>query len=308
MARTVVALVVAALVSTGAAGQLTGAGPVPERITAEELAGRLVAAKRIAEEAASAPAPSRMDDVRAAVGLPLVVIFAEGDELPVAADGFLASLAGDRARDFRAAAAHLDALAGSLRLSVAAAPPDRARVRADLVTVYRGLSPHPGIRDRILRTLGRWLRSFLDHLGSFQGAQSVVAWLVVVALLIAALWLVSRLNLVPDRRGSAAAARAERIDWRRVAREALARGDEPEAARAHYRALLEALAARRAVPDSPSLTAGECRSAVAAALPDLSQVVSRATGIFERVAYGRQALRPGDLEAMRNAEQSARAA
>ncbi|MCW3037952.1 MAG: hypothetical protein JWM17_3264, partial [Actinobacteria bacterium] len=104
------------------------------------------------------------------------------------------------------------------------------------------------------------------------------------------------------------AARQGRTDWDRVAREAMARGDLAEAVRARYGALLASLAGRGIVPDTPSLTAGECRRAVAGGLAGVYPVVAKATTIFESVMYGAAEATAGDVDTLAAAERSVKAA
>ncbi len=184
----------------------------------------------------------------------------------------------------------------------AAAPPDRAQVRASLMRAYVGVSANAGWLERTRRAIISALKRFLERIFSYAGFGSIVAWVVVGTLLVSGVWALSR-AFVPARRVRLRNAdRPEEVDWRRLSVEALARGDAPEAVRAHYRLLLHALAREGILRESPSLTAGECRRSVGVERPSLVPAVSRATGVFERVAYGEQELRPGDIEAMQNAE------
>ena len=247
-----------------------------------------------------------MDAVRDALGLPSVVVFPEGDEMIVASDEMLASLAGRRGIDFELAARRLEAMHAAFERARGALPPDRAEVAAALERAYAGVSSRPGLLQRIRRWIGGALESFLERLFSTGGFGTFVAWAVVAALLLAGVWGLTR-AVVPERRVRKGAARKpEAVDWRRLSAEALARGDTPEAVRAHYQLLLQALASKGIVRDSPTLTAGECRSSVEGARPSLVPAVDRATGVFERVAYGEQNLLPGDLEAMQRAEEEVR--
>lgn len=282
---------------------------VPPTLSAEAFGQRLFDAERAASDAAALPSPEAMRSVRAIVGLPVRVSFGNGDVLVITEDPFLDALRGATGSDFRAVAEHLAALRDELESAAASVPPDREGARAALVGAYRGVSAQLGWRERIMQAVTDWFRGVLERLTNFSGAGSAIAWVVVAAVLALVIWLLTRLRLVPGRAIREAREReAAAIDWHRVARDALARGDEPEAVRAHYRALLAALARRGVVPDTPSLTAGECRLSVGRFLPGAYSDVARATGIFERVAYGRRALAAGDLDAMRRAEEAARAA
>jgi hypothetical protein len=58
----------------------------------------------------------------------------------------------------------------------------------------------------------------------------------------------------------------------------------------------------------PSLTAGECRRAVAGGLPGVYPAVAKATTIFESVMYGRAEATAGGVDTLAAAERSVRAA
>jgi hypothetical protein len=296
--RKIALLVVAVLLAAPAAHA------APARVSADEFATRLSNAERLAVIGASAPSPAAMDAVRDALALPSAVEFAEGDVIVVGLDDFLANLTGRHASHFDRAAQHIDAMRVALERARTAAPPDRAQVRAALARAYVGVSAKPGVIQRIRRAIGSAITSFLERLLSNAGLGTFFAWAIVAVLLAAGIWGLSRLA-VPERRvRKRAAIEEENVDWRQRALEALARGDEPEAVRARYRLLLKALASRGIVRDSPSLTAGETRRSVRRSeRPTLVPPVDEATAVFERVAYGEQQLRPGDLEAMQRAEE-----
>jgi hypothetical protein len=72
--------------------------------------------------------------------------------------------------------------------------------------------------------------------------------------------------------------------------------------------MVAALAARGLTTDSPSLTAGECRAAVARLRPGLYPLVAEATGTYERVAYGMAPADRNAVETLREAALQARSA
>jgi len=296
--RRIALLVVAALLATPAAIA------APARISANEFAARLSTAERLALIGKAAPSTAAMEAVREALALPITVEFPEGDVIVVALDDFLASLTGRHASHFDRAAQHIDAMRVAFQRARTAAPPDRAHVRAVLARAYVGVSAKPGVIQRIRRAISSAIASFLERLLSNTGLGTFAAWAIVAVLLVAGIWGLTRLA-VPERRvGKRASIEEEVVDWRQRALEALARGDEPEAVRARYRLLLQALASRGIVRDSPSLTAGETRRSVRRSeRPTLVPPVDEATAVFERVAYGEQPLRPGDLETMQRAEE-----
>lgn len=257
-----------------------------------------------------------MESVRRAAGLPARVTLGRG-AVVVPADPVLARLEGVAASDFRTAAVRLKALEARAREAAAAAEGNPERLAGALARAYRGIdSGDPSWWERLqlaaARVVAEVVRLLLGLL-SDSGAGRVAGWVAPAAigagLLLLAWRVAARLGVVPERRLAGAPGEAEKaVDWRALAEEALARGDLREAVRATYRALLSDLAERGIVTDAPSLTAGECRAAVARARPALHPAVTDATAAFERVAYGRREPRPEDLEAVRRAESAARAA
>lgn len=287
---------------------IPAAHAAPPRVSADEFAARLLGAERLAETGASDPTPEAMDAVVDALGLPVTVMFAEGDSMPVMRDPYFSGLSGTHKSHFERAAQHIGAMRVAFERARTATPPDRAAVRSALRRAYVGVSAKPGLIQRIRRAIASAVQSFLEKLFSSGGVGAFFAWAIVAALLAAGLWGLTRLAVPQRRVRKRAPLREEDIDWRRLAEEALARGDHPEAVRARYRLLLQALAAQGILRDSPSLTAGECRRSVRRSdRPTLVPPVDEATAVFERVAYGEQPLRPGELEAMERAEEAVRA-
>lgn len=284
------------------------AAPIP----LEEHVRRLDRATALAISGAADPSPAAMEAVRAQAALPAEVVL--GDRVvAIPADPILDSLGGRIPAEFDLAALRLQALAEAARAAVAVSPPDPDRIRAALREAYRGIQARPSWLQRLGRAAQELLRAVfgrvLDSLAGFRGAASLVSWAVVLGLIALAVVLLMRVRLVPEREVRAALVDAgEGVDWGRRAEEALARGDLEEAARALFRALVRTLAERGVVRDTPSLTAGECRSAVEAGLPELFPDVARASAVFERAAYGGLRPRPEELEAIRRAERAARAA
>ncbi|MGH2725615.1 MAG: DUF4129 domain-containing protein, partial [Actinomycetota bacterium] len=181
-------------------------------------------------------------------------------------------------------------------------PIDRSRLEGALEAGYRDIRGDPSWFEQARRFLGRALTEFSEHLSGINGAGSVIAWLVVAALVVGIFLLLRRLSIVPERRRARPAAAAKPpVDWARIAEEALARGDIVGAIRARFRVLIGALSERGVVVDEPSLTAGECRRAVRSAMPGAYLAVSRATEVFELAAYAHAALKATDVDALREA-------
>ena len=285
----------------------------PAAIGASEFVARLDNARRLAEADAAQPAASKMQAVRAAVGLPLDVEVA-GGTVHVPTDGVLDGLSGTTAEDFRNAGDHLAAMEDAAKAAVSARPPDAERMAAALREALRGIRTEPSFFERIRHDIWVLLVSLWQRITRAVNRVPLPHGLLVLIaagiLAGVAVTLIRRLGyVVPERKAArAAAARQAKTDWDRLAREAMARGDLAEAVRARYGALLAALAGRGVVPDAPSLTAGECRRAVAGGLPDVYPAVAKATTIFEAVIYGRAEATAGGIDTLAAAERSVRAA
>jgi HAMP domain-containing protein len=277
-------------------------------ISPEELLDRLRAAAALAEEGVADPSPARMREVEEAMGLPTVVRV-DGVDVAVPPDPIVTTLTGAQAEDFLRAADRVGALRDSLERATSAAPVDADDIEAALTEAYRGvLQVDPGLIERIRRAIGELIQGLLERLFSFQGAGTIVAWVVLVGLGIFAVWLIRRLRLVPEASTEVAGGRtdAPRVDWIARAEEAVRAGDLHLAVHAFYRGLLSALSGRGLLIDAPGLTAGECRSTVRAVRPELFDAVADATGAFEQIAYGGAAPEPDDVDTLRRAVALAR--
>jgi hypothetical protein len=304
----VVAVACAALIAAPATGR---AGPAA--ITANDFVARLDTARRLAEADAAQPAAPKMQAVREALGLPVDVDLA-GATVHVPADGLLDGLRGNIAEEFRTADDHLAAMEDAARAAVQARPPDGARMATALLEALRGIRTEPSFFDRIRHdiwvfvvSLWQSLTRAVDRVPLPRGLLALIAAGIVAVV---AVVLIRRIGyVVPERKAAAAGAgRRGKTDWERLARQAMARGDLVEAVRARYAALLAALAGRGIVPDTPSLTAGECRRAVAGGLTNAYPAVAKATTIFESVMYGRAEATAGDVDTLAAAERSVKAA
>ncbi len=290
-------------------GVLAHAG-AQSSISPAELRGRLASARSLAESAIATPSTAQMQEVQDTVGLPVVVRLG-GVGTTIGPDPVLEELTGEDADDFRRAADRLEALGASLERAIAADPIDREGVETALASAYRGsLQVNPGFIERIRRAVAELIGNLLSRLFSFQGAGTFVAWAVLVALVVLAVWLVRRLRFVPETIMDAKdpGSRAPRIDWIARAEDAFRAGDLHGAIHAFYRGLVSALSGRGLLIDAPALTAGECRTTVRALRPDLFQAVADATGAFEQVAYGGAVPGPEDVETLRKAVALARSA
>jgi hypothetical protein len=316
----VAAVVACAAVATapaiGVGATLVSGGVVPPRgasIGGSEFVARLDAARRLAEADAAQPSTQKMQAVRTVLRLPLDVDL-PGGTIHVPVDDILASLRGTTSDDFRNADDHLAAMEDAAKAALTAQPPDPARMATALHDSFVGIRTQPSLFERIRHDIWVFVVSLwqrvtraADHLPVPHG---LLIPLAVAILAVVVVVLVRRLGyVVPERKAAAAAAaKHKKTDWDRLAREALARGDLVEALRARYGALLAALAARGIVPDTPSLTAGEARRAVAGGLPDVYPSVAKATTIFESVMYGRAEATAGGVDTLAAAEKSVKAA
>jgi hypothetical protein len=278
-------------------------------ISPEELLDRLRTAEALADEGAIDPSPERMADVRRALGLP-VMVGMDGTDLSVPVDPVLVGLSGGGAEGFRRAADRIDALRSSLERAIAATSASTEDVGSALSAAYQGvLQVDPGLVERIRRWIAELIQNMLSRLFSFQGAGSVVAWIVVAGLAILAVWLVRRLRLVPETAMEAASGGGvARVDWIARAEDAFRAGDLHAAVHAFYRGLLSALSGRGLLIDAPGLTAGECRSTVREVRPELFEAVADATGTFEEIAYGGAVPGADDVDRLRRAVTLARSA
>jgi hypothetical protein len=296
-----------ALIAAPATGR---AGPAA--ISANDFVARLDTARRLAEADAAQPAPPKMQAVRGALGLPVDVDLA-GGTFHVPSDGFLDGLSGTAAEDFRAAGDHIAAMEDAARAAAQARPPDAARMATALREALSGIRTEPSFFDRVrhdvwvgLVSLWQSITRAVNRIPLPRGLLALIAAGIVSVVVVV---LVRRIGyVVPERKAAAAAPRRGKTDWDRLARQAMARGDLVEAVRARYGALLAALAGRGIVPDRPSLTAGECRRAVAGSLTGAYPAVAKATTIFESVMYGRAEATAGDVETLAAAERSVKAA
>jgi hypothetical protein len=296
-------------VCLAAALTFSGTAEAQARVSAEEFGDRLDRAIELSELGGSSPSAARMQEVRDALGLPVQVVMGEWAVL-LPENPLLEDLPGETTVDFDRARAHLEAIRGSLDAAVARDVPSPESVEESLDRAYRAvIQIRPSLLERIRRAVGEFLAYLFYRLVNFVGPSSVLAWAVVVGLVAAALILLRRARLVPERvlpgRGAGRALETK-VDWHRRAQEALRAGDLSEAIRALYLVLITTLAGRGLLADAPALTAGECRAAVRRNRPSLYPVVARATQSYERVVYGGVRPRREDVDSLLEAEEGAR--
>jgi hypothetical protein len=294
-------------------------------VTAAEFVRRIDDARALAAEAAGTPSPGKMDEVRGRLGLPLVVELGSAQRIDVPGDPVLDALEGKETADFTDAARHLSELSAAVDKALDVPAIDAVGVKDALDRSYAGIRTTPSFSERI----SRWIQDRIDRFTAWIGQRidgapvlwGVIKWLFlgVCALLVVyvTVRLARQVGLVPAGDRTLIGEPVERVDWARAAEEALARGEAREAVRALYRLLVEILTERGLVPNLPSLTPAECRTAVrrhvgrdpgSAPAHDLMAAIDRATSAFERVVYGRTAASAADVEALRAGERAARAA
>ncbi|HET6776168.1 MAG TPA: DUF4129 domain-containing protein [Actinomycetota bacterium] len=288
---------------------LTVTAPRAAPITSADFLERLQEARQLAEAGALNPSPGAMDAVRARLGLPVQLLLPAGT-VRIEAVPFLDRLRGEVPQDFDRAAQHLAAFSASVGSADSTSATDRAAVASALDRAYEGIAT-PGWLQRLGRNvreaLARLLQALVEPLFRYRGFGSLIAWSVVLGVAVIMLLVLRRLgvNLVPERSGSSADPTFVATDWHRLAEQAIRRGDLREAIRALFHALVVTLASRGVIAADPGVTAGECRSAVARAMPALYPSVAEATKAFERVAYGGAPAGQGEVDALRTANREA---
>jgi len=293
-------------------GTLALAGPLvaQTQISPDEFLDRLRRAQELARPGADAPSRERIDDVRAALGLPVEVVI--GDRaIEIPPDPILEGLSGSEAADFDAADDRLSALERSLTdvLVQDARTPDQ--VARALDEAYRGVvAPQPDLLQEVLRIIGEVFEAVVQRIGNvIATAGNALAGIALVFIGAIVVLYLFRARLVPDHvssAGSADGGATGPVDWAARAEDALRAGDLREAVRALYLALLVTLAGRGIVAEAPALTAGEARFAVQRRRPALFPTIARATDAYERVIYGGAVPDERDIDQLREATAQAR--
>lgn len=215
-----------------------------------------------------------------------------------------------RVRWSTAVAVMLTALWGWLLAAPAGAWPasttDPGQVSRTVEQVLRRpafTTARPSWVTRIRQAVQRWFAERLaDLFGS--GVGRTASWVVVGVVVVAALVLVARLaagtRRGAGRDGPAPALHVRRSvhDWLDQARAALAIGDNGEAVRCGYGAVVAALAAGGLVDEIPGRTVGEYRAQLRASAPDRVAAFVRASDVFETVWYAQRAASERDVAAV----------
>jgi hypothetical protein len=168
---------------------------------------------------------------------------------------------------------------------------------------YAGLEP--GWWDRVTEGLRRAVGVIFDGLQG-TGAGSALGWIVLVALLVGAGWLVWRWARTLRGDGAAGLATAEDVGrspaaWLDDAAAHEAAGRWRDAVRCRYRALVARLAEAGRLEEVPGRTAGEYLAAVRADHPAGAEPFAAATAVFEQAWYGAGEVTDDDVAAVRDA-------
>lgn len=150
--------------------------------------------------------------------------------------------------------------------------------------------PRP-LLERILDEVNKRVGDLFDALTS-GGPQSLVAWLIAIAVVVGVAIMATRLVRSVDRdrgRGrsrDAGERRRPAVDWRADAEAHEAKGEWRDAIRCRYRALVADLAARGLVEEVPGRTSGEYRGQVTSSVPPVAPDFASASDLFDRAWYG----------------------
>lgn len=178
-----------------------------------------------------------------------------------------------------------------------AEPPDPDAVRRaadDILSGAEYVEPQPSLADRVLEWVGEGLGRAVEALTG-SGAGGLVGTVVVVALLVAAGWLLARSLRAPGARrpagrGTGALQGTDAPDdpavWAAAAERSAASGDHRGALRCRHQELVAHLVRDRVVPADPARTPAEMGAELAADRPDLAADVVELTQRFEAVWYG----------------------
>lgn len=179
--------------------------------------------------------------------------------------------------------------------------PDAARRAADdILSDPAYAEPQQSVLDRALE----WV---LDRLGSVFGSGAgggpgnLIGWLVVLALVAGAVWLLAKAVRVPsirrrevdDELRYGTETHRDASVWSAEAARRAAAGDHRGALRCRHQALAARLVDRGVVEDVPGRTAGEYRDVARVRRPDVAAEMDTVTAAFDDVWYGSGAVDAG---------------
>jgi hypothetical protein len=189
--------------------------------------------------------------------------------------------------------------------ATAPTPSEARRAAKEIVSRPEFQPPAKTLYQQAMDKVGSWLGNLVDAVVG-GGRGSVIAWLVVVAAIVAVVYLVVRgvqsgRGLGPDPLAPSVDVERRRpaAEWEAAAAAAEAAGNWREGLRCRYRALVARLARRGVVEEVPGRTAGEYRATVRATLPSSASAFGEATDLFEGAWYGGRSTGPAESEAFR---------
>ncbi len=182
--------------------------------------------------------------------------------------------------------------------------PDEARRAAqDILSRAEYREPERSLVDRAVEWVFNRVGDLFDALGG-SGPGSVIGWLVVLALVGGAIWLLVRSLRVPlgSRVAQAPAVQygteshRDASVWLAEAERLAASGDLRGALRCRHQAMIARLIADAVLDDVPGRTAGECRDLIGTRVVSMVETARQVTDTFETVWYGGAAADGADYE------------
>jgi hypothetical protein len=170
-------------------------------------------------------------------------------------------------------------------------PSEQARERADeILRRDEFRPPEKSFLEEAIDWVDETVRSFLNSLVS-GGAGSLIAWVVLGALVIVVALVVTRVVRTMQTVPATAVERQQEVrrsavDWLAEAERLERDGDWKGALRSRYRWLVAELVERDVLRDVPGRTAGEYRVEIREKAPGAAPAFSGASELFERAWYG----------------------
>jgi hypothetical protein len=160
---------------------------------------------------------------------------------------------------------------------------------------------HPEYQQNPFQRLLGWLWRHLESgIGAASGSSwliTLVTMLVAAALVLALVWLVSRVRRDRHERAETAVILEHGVpaaELRRRAERALAEGRHADAVVEGFRAVTARQVERGRLDDQPGATAHEVAARLATAYPDQGGPVGRTADLFDATLYGRHPVTPED--------------
>ena len=195
-----------------------------------------------------------------------------------------------------------DAIAGG---DAGPTDPEAARETArDILSGAEYAEPEPTLVERAFEWVAEQLGSFIGTLTG-GGPGSLIGWIVLLALVAGAAWLIVRSLRVPSVAGAegredvryGTETRWEAALWLAESERLAAAGDLRGALRCRHQALLARMVEEQVVDDTPGRTAAEYRTILSSRLPHVGAPLADVTERFERTWYGGVPVGAADHEA-----------